>query len=178
MISERMLWISDCVFIQTCDSLYNMVRAQFLNDFPTERLAWAARLVSHKEASVRKRKVICFTLLSVFFFVGADPVRGGATRKRRTCCVSAKLSAKSSSFFFFSRSHTGPPPTPLSWSKGCDSESRCICWGNCTYMGCLRTEFVLCFGIESHSLYNNLSRISPRWNNMALVCRQFDLCNK
>lgn len=30
MISERMLWISDCVFIQTCDSLYNMVTAQFL----------------------------------------------------------------------------------------------------------------------------------------------------
>lgn len=102
----------------------------------------------------------------------------GATEEEDLMCVCQTI-CQIQLFFFLSVSHRSTLPlSPPSRSKGCDSESRSVCWGNYTYMGCLRTEFVLCFGIESPSLYSNLSRISPKWNNMALVCPQFDLCKK
>lgn len=142
-----------------------------------------------RRPSVRKRekvrtKVICFTLLSVFFIFyflcrRGSRQRRGDTEEEDLMCVCQTICQIQLFFFSLGLTQVHPPlAPPRSRSKGCDSESRSVCWGNYTYMGCLRTEFVLCFGIESHSLYSNLSRISPKWNNVALVRPRFDLCKK
>lgn len=108
MISERMLWISECVFIRTRDSLHNMVMAPFLKRLSIKMTLFALAdwLVSREDASVRQFGLRSLFHFPVYISMGVDPVRGGSKWKRRAYCLICQTIAKSS--FFALVSHTSP----------------------------------------------------------------------
>lgn len=108
MISERMLWISECVFIRTRDSLYTMVMAPFLKRLSIKMTLFALAdwLVSREDASVRQFGLRPLFHFPVYISMGVDPVRGGSKWKRRAYRLICQTIAKSS--FFALVSHTSP----------------------------------------------------------------------